>query len=1183
MAGLKIVLDTSDAVRAAEAFAGAIKKVKDAVGEAGSAADKFQASTDKLSRRFGNIAKAAERGATAVDKFSTGVKSIPAVTDRASASVQRLGVAARGSGGQLQTLVRQFLGIQAARATVSTIADLESGLVTLGTVTGKTGAELDELRDIAVSVARDTKFTPEETVGALLDLSRAGQDAAEASESLISVTRLAQAGVTTLGQAANLTAASMAQFRSQNVDAAIAASTLVAVADRTKSTVLSLGASLAQAGQAAATFGVSFSETVAAAGVLQDTGVQASRAGRAIKTILAQLASAGERSEASRESLRLLGLEMGDVIPGQGKKLTDVLRNIEKGLDGLGGQERTNILRNLVGKDFFGVLAAAIEGIEKIDTVSALASESIGELQTKADRQNKTLAASIRGVSSAFQEVLIDANDTKSGLQEFFNTLSDSIRILGGVNGALEDSSEASKNLASAIKAAAVAAGAFAAAGLVRTIAGLASPASLAALAIGGIAAALDKTFRKADEAADRLKKFLGIARAASAAGTRTALEERFSELRQQQAALREGLSEGGLVDDGALQDLQEVELKLAGIRDILKETAESDLLVLQSALKNFDEGGVGPALKAVERFTTGLSVLDERGGKAFAGAREGAEDLAEKLRAVLKVDTQIASERLKIEDLLAKTSAKNETIGSLLFGSAGPAISKVATARDTQEARAEAQDKINKLLDKRATLQKEAEKLSSDALVTLRLTTEEVAKAKQEEEQKNALGEKGRIIVSQQADELNKRLQAAREQEDVEIATLRLRRSVLAGDADSARLQEELTKQIQERILLESGAADGDKDALDAAKKLAQIESDKVRLKLEQILLTRQLAAADKEFREQNARLEKEALERLKERKRLESSRDSALEDQSKRLIEAQLRAEGDEAGIVQFRAESRAADLGLAGEAFEAFVRTETLIAELVDVSKDTLETSRELTALQRIELQSDVLRARAFGLPGEADKARDKALFEREKARGRVKDQDEEEFLQKRQELRELEQAANLRSRLEGSFNSGLQNLIATLASGEGDIKDSLRQLALSLVQDLAAQATENLSGFLAGSVMSLFGTSEPKQQGGIIPAQVGRVIASPTVIQRGGKSYSISEGGGSTPEAVMPLMRDRQGRLGVAGGAGGGATINMNFPGVRTTQEARAVRSTMRQQVTRAMGQGERRSRGARNKK
>ena len=211
------------------------------------------------------------------------------------------------------------------------------------------------------------------------------------------------------------------------------------------------------------------------------------------------------------------------------------------------------------------------------------------------------------------------------------------------------------------------------------------------------------------------------------------------------------------------------------------------------------------------------------------------------------------------------------------------------------------------------------------------------------------------------------------------------------------------------------------------------------------------------------------------------------------------------------------------------------------------------------------------------------------------------------------------------------------LSELLSGDGDIRQALGNLAQSLVGSLVDQAIQNFSESIARGIVddtaeiarnqalassgtaaavalqalassaaggaggnfvstaastgfSIFNAGvQPgtgtvlRQTGGIIPAQVGQIISSPTVVQRGGKNYSISEGGGSTPEAVMPLMRDNKGRLGVAGGGGGMTTINMNFPNVQNTQEARGLRTSMSQTLTSVLGTTPKKSRGARNKK
>jgi phage-related minor tail protein len=68
-----------------------------------------------------------------------------------------------------------------------------------------------------------------------------------------------------------------------------------------------------------------------------------------------------------------------------------------------------------------------------------------------------------------------------------------------------------------------------------------------------------------------------------------------------------------------------------------------------------------------------------------------------------------------------------------------------------------------------------------------------------------------------------------------------------------------------------------------------------------------------------------------------------------------------------------------------------------------------------------------------------------------------------------------------------------------------------------------------------MLSLFGSSFAK--GGVFN---GGVVSSPTGFYSGGKLNQVGENG---PEAIMPLSRDSQGRLGLAGASGGGKSITI----------------------------------------
>ncbi|WP_116652865.1 phage tail tape measure protein [Pelagibacterium sediminicola] len=97
------------------------------------------------------------------------------------------------------------------------------------------------------------------------------------------------------------------------------------------------------------------------------------------------------------------------------------------------------------------------------------------------------------------------------------------------------------------------------------------------------------------------------------------------------------------------------------------------------------------------------------------------------------------------------------------------------------------------------------------------------------------------------------------------------------------------------------------------------------------------------------------------------------------------------------------------------------------------------------------------------------------------------------------------------------------------------------------DIALKAAlKPLGTLVSGSIESLFASLNPAL-GGVKPFAKGGVIGSPTYFPMPGQWGLAGEAG---PEAVMPLQRGADGRLGVAGG--GAVTVNFNV----TASDARS---------------------------
>ena len=92
------------------------------------------------------------------------------------------------------------------------------------------------------------------------------------------------------------------------------------------------------------------------------------------------------------------------------------------------------------------------------------------------------------------------------------------------------------------------------------------------------------------------------------------------------------------------------------------------------------------------------------------------------------------------------------------------------------------------------------------------------------------------------------------------------------------------------------------------------------------------------------------------------------------------------------------------------------------------------------------------------------------------------------------------------------------------------------------DIALQAAlKPATGLLNGLIGSLTGTIG-SALGGIKPFADGGVVSSPTYFPMAGQVGLMGEAG---PEAVVPLARGADGKLGIRSGGGAGTTVNVSI--------------------------------------
>lgn len=177
-----------------------------------------------------------------------------------------------------------------------------------------------------------------------------------------------------------------------------------------------------------------------------------------------------------------------------------------------------------------------------------------------------------------------------------------------------------------------------------------------------------------------------------------------------------------------------------------------------------------------------------------------------------------------------------------------------------------------------------------------------------------------------------------------------------------------------------------------------------------------------------------------------------------------------------------------------------------------------------------------------------------------------------------------AAPLKNELQASARVGRQFATALTTAFEGvafkgkSLSDVFRGLTLSLSRMTLTAAFRPLekavggfiSSIVSGGFTSGFAKGGAIEQGLPIPFARGGVVATPTTFPMAGGRTGIA--GERGPEAIMPLTRGPDGRLGVAA-QGAGVTISFNV----TSPDAESFRRTEGQiaaMLARAVGRGQR---------
>lgn len=175
--------------------------------------------------------------------------------------------------------------------------------------------------------------------------------------------------------------------------------------------------------------------------------------------------------------------------------------------------------------------------------------------------------------------------------------------------------------------------------------------------------------------------------------------------------------------------------------------------------------------------------------------------------------------------------------------------------------------------------------------------------------------------------------------------------------------------------------------------------------------------------------------------------------------------------------------------------------------------------------------------------------------------------------RADTRPFEAALGDLEKLADGFGRQMTGALKSAVVSGKSFEDVLRNIGMNLAGMALNNALQPLASMGSSLFSGVLGSILPFAKGGVVPFANGGVVSSPTYFPMGGNVGLMGEAGA---EAILPLQRGADGRLGVAAGgngAGAGPSIvfNVSTPDAASFRKSEAQITGM---LARAVSRGSR---------
>ena len=294
----------------------------------------------------------------------------------AGAKLQAAGEQVKELGDKISSVGDKFAPISAAAgvvgvAAVKITADFDSAMSQVQAISGATGESFQKLRDKALEMGAETKFTAKEAADAMSYMAQAGWKTEEMLSGIPGVLNLAAASNMDLAQASAIVTKTIGGFSLKASDAGHVADVLATAASNSNTNVLEMGEAFKAFAPVAGAVGYSIEDVAVALGLMANAGVTGSTSGMVLRNTLTGLVNPTKEQSEAMEKLGLVTTEYAkkvnqakvdkaqEKVAAANQKLVEAQRKYQSILAESGGNSAKAVSANaLVEKTQINLTAA---------------------------------------------------------------------------------------------------------------------------------------------------------------------------------------------------------------------------------------------------------------------------------------------------------------------------------------------------------------------------------------------------------------------------------------------------------------------------------------------------------------------------------------------------------------------------------------------------------------------------------------------------------------------------------------------------------------------------------------------------------------------------------------------------------------------------------------------------------